>query len=470
MSETDVRGAQRAIPTSVVIAVATWLGATAALQWSVVRFRVPILLALTLAALVLGVAVVQGRRVRLGPRAIAGILLVQVLILWAVPLFTYLSGGWRTAAYAVVTLAGLVGAALLLVASRSRDHAPPAWGAAAFGVAALAHVALTVIAVLGDPAPKIDVWVTLQQGSDVLLRAKSFYSVDWVGSPGIQDAFTYFPWMAVLVAPGRWLAGDVRWALLVWSLLLYAGLWALAQSPRAQGTVQADRAGQVRRGTLAAAGAALVLVSVPGGITQIDQAWTEPVLAALLVWWAVLVRRGQAWWAIVPLALALASKQHMVVLVPLLALCRPFGWRRTVAAGGFAAVLMSPWLLGDFGGLWHDTVTLLVSFHPIRFANTWYLFALNVFGVALPFWVTGLVVLGALGAGCLLVARRRLGPVDTLAVAALVLLAANLVNKQAFYNQFWLSAALVVAALTAAPNRPTGPDEAESAAPVPDRR
>ena len=66
-------------------------------------------------------------------------------------------------------LAGLVGAALLLVASRSRDHAPPAWGAAAFGVAALAHVALTVIAVLGDPAPKIDVWVTLQQGSDVLL-------------------------------------------------------------------------------------------------------------------------------------------------------------------------------------------------------------------------------------------------------------------------------------------------------------
>lgn len=442
----------------------TWLGATAALQWSVVRFRVPILLALTLAALVLGAAVLQGKRLRLPARAIAGILVAQVLVLWAAPLFTYLTGGWRTAAYAVVTIAGLLGAALLLGGSRSPDDTGPGWGRAAFGVAVLAHVALTVIAVLGDPAPKIDVWVTLQQGSDVLLRAESFYSVEWVGSPGIQDAFTYFPWMAVLVAPGRWLAGDVRWALLVWSLVLYAGLWALAHSPRAQGTVQA------RRGALAAAGAALVLMSIPGGITQIDQAWTEPVLAALLVWWAVLVRRGHAWWAIIPLALALASKQHMVLLLPLMALCRPFGWRRTVAAGGLAAVLMSPWLLGDFGGLWHDTVTLLVSFHPIRFANTWYLFALNVFGVALPFWVTGLVVLGALGAGCLLVARRRLGPVDTLAVAALVLLVANLVNKQAFYNQFWLSAALVVAVVTAAPSRPTGPGAAESAVPVPDRR
>lgn len=242
MSGTDVRGAQRAIPTSVVIAVVTWLGATAALQWSVVRFRVPILLALTLAALVLGAAVLQGKRLRLPARAIAGILVAQVLVLWAAPLFTYLTGGWRTAAYAVVTIAGLLGAALLLGGSRSPDDTGPGWGRAAFGVAVLAHVALTVIAVLGDPAPKIDVWVTLQQGSDVLLRAESFYSVEWVGSPGIQDAFTYFPWMAVLVAPGRWLAGDVRWALLVWSLVLYAGLWALAHSPRAQALSRLDAA------------------------------------------------------------------------------------------------------------------------------------------------------------------------------------------------------------------------------------
>ena len=39
----------------------------------------------------------------------------------------------------------------------------------------------------------------------------------WQDSPGIQDAFTYLPWTTVLLAPGRWLGGDVRWALAFWS-------------------------------------------------------------------------------------------------------------------------------------------------------------------------------------------------------------------------------------------------------------
>ncbi len=40
---------------------------------------------------------------------------------------------------------------------------------------------------------------------------------------------------------------------------------------------------------------------------------------------------------------------------------------------------------------------------------------------------------------------------------ALVLLVANLVNKQAFYNQYWLSAALVALSLVA----PSGRDRSE---------
>jgi FtsH-binding integral membrane protein len=91
----------------------------------------------------------------------------------------------------------------------------------------------------------------------------------------------------------------------------------------------------------------------------------------------------------------------------------------------------------------HDTVTLLLGFHPIRFANTWYLYFLNEHGVTLPFWVTGVVVLGALGVAGWLVHRRQPGLGELLRWLAFVLLVANLVNKQAFYNQFWLSAALV---------------------------
>ena len=128
---------------------------------------------------------------------------------------------------------------------------------------------------------------------------------------------------------------------------------------------------------------------------------------------------------------------------------RPFGARRAVATGALTGVLISPWFLAGPADFVHDTVSLLVSFHPIRFANTLYLLALNTWGVTLPFWLTGLVALGTLGAVVAVVWRRQPGVAELLRWLALVLLVANLVNKQAFYNQFWLVGALVLVSLAA---------------------
>ena len=49
-----------------------------------------------------------------------------------------------------------------------------------------------------------------------------------------------------------------------------------------------------------------------------------------------------------------------------------------------------------------------------------------------------------------MIRRRDPAPAELLGWAALVLLVANLVNKQAFYNQYWLVGALVLLALAAA--------------------
>ena len=91
---------------------------------------------------------------------------------------------------------------------------------------------LAVVAIVGDKAPRIDVWVVLQQGADALARGDNVYTQQWTNSPGVQDFFPYLPWMAVLTAPGRWLAGDVRWAVLFWSLVLSPGCgrWRAAGS------------------------------------------------------------------------------------------------------------------------------------------------------------------------------------------------------------------------------------------------
>lgn len=422
----------RADRTRALALALVWVAYFAALQWSVVRFKVPIVVVLTAAAVAL--AVWQWRRVRviLTPPAVAVMLGGGAVATLVVPLFSYLEGTGLAVARALLVVVPLVVAALLWP---GREEA----AGAALVTAILGYVAVGAVAIRTDPIPKIDVWVTLQQASDALARGVSFYEVTWSGSPGVDDAFTYLPWTAVLLAPGRWLAGDVRWALMVWTLVAAVGVWALASG---------SRGGPGGPGPRWRASAVIALILfAPGTLTQVDQSWTEPMLLAGVVWWAVLVGRDRAWWAVVPLALACASKQHLALLLPVLLVWRPFGVWRTLATGALTGLLIAPWFLAGPADFLHDTVTLLVSFHAILFANTLYLLALNVFGVTLPFWLTGLIVLGALGAVVLVVHRRQPGPGELLRWLALLLLVANLVNKQAFYNQFWLVGALVIVSL-----------------------
>ena len=430
MRPLDVRAA-RPERVATLLAVA-WLAYFGVLQWSVVRFRVPIVAVLTLAAVALALWQWLGWRVRLTRGAVAAALAGSALATLAVPLFSYLAPRGLAVATTLLVVGPLV-CAVLLWSEGARA------ALVAGGVALTTYAACAATAVVSDPSPRIDVWVTLQQASDGLARGENFYAMTWTGSPGIKDAFTYLPWTAVLVAPGRWLLGDVRWALAVWTLVAVAGVWVLARGSAALRPAW----------PWTAAAVTALLLFAPGTLTQVDQAWTEPLLLAGLVWWAVLVQRDHAWWAVVPLALACASKQHLALLLPVLLVWRPFGWRRAVATGALTGALIAPWFLTGPADFVHDTVSLLVSFHAIVFANTLYLLALNTFGVTLPFWVTGAVVLGTLLAVGVAVWRRQPPLESLLRWLALLLLVANLVNKQAFYNQFWLSGALVAVSLAA---------------------
>jgi hypothetical protein len=402
-----------------------WLGYFTALQWSVVRYRLAIVVVLTSAAVLLGTALLRGWRLeRLPRRLLAGAGVVAAVVAEVVPFFSHTTPGeQRLLAHLVAATAAL--AALVLLAA-GRRAAP-----AAFAVATLGTVVWTVTAIRLSPTPRIDVWVTLQQAADGMAQGRDIYAMTWRGSPGIQDAFTYLPWTAVLLAPGRWLAGDVRWALLVATLVALACTAALGRwSPLALGS-------------------ATLLALAPGSVTQAEQAWTEPLLLACLAAWALLVRRGHAWWAVVPLALGCASKQHLALLLPVLACWPGFGARRAVATGALTGALVAPWFLASPADFWHDTVSLLVTFHPIRFANTLFIASRTELDWTPPFWLTGLAVLGTLALACWWIHRRRPDLGSLLGWLALVLLVANLVNKQAFYNQYWLVGGLVALALAA---------------------
>src|SRR5690349_10399638 len=261
-----------------------WLVYFTALQWSVVRYRIPIVAALTLSTLALAWWQWRGRELVLGRAPVVAMLTGSALATLAVPLFSYLATTGLAVATTVLVVAPLA-AALLLGARTGRASR------VAGAVAVTGYAAGAATAIISSPRPRIDVWVTLQQASDGLARGQDFYAMTWRGSPGIQDAFTYLPWTAVLLAPGRWLAGDVRWALLVATLVAVVATAA------------------VGRWSPLALGSATLLALAPGSVTQAEQAWTEPLLLACLAVWALLVRRGHAWWAVVPLALGCASKQ-----------------------------------------------------------------------------------------------------------------------------------------------------------------
>jgi hypothetical protein len=365
-------------------------------------------------------------------------LTATALAVWFVPSFTYLSTPAANVLRLTVALAALGGAVAVAAPWRRGPDA-------ALLLAALAYAATTAATIRLDPAPRIDVWYILQGAADGLPRGENLYRQVLVGPPGRMAAFTYLPGTAVLLAPGRWLLGDVRWTLAAVTLCAAAAFAALgARTAAGSGlsdtglTVRDDhrRAGRV-------AGALLLLL--PGTLTQVEQAWTEPLLLACLTGAVLALASGRDRLAVLGVALALASKQHVVLLLPVLAAWPRFGLRRTAAAAVAAGLAVLPWFVADPAALWHDAVTLLVDFPPLRFADTAYIAVLNEFGVRLPFWLTGAVVLTTL-AGAAVLVRRRDPDVDVvLRWCALVLFVANLVNKQAFYNQYWLVAGLVLA-------------------------
>ncbi|HET9656071.1 MAG TPA: hypothetical protein VFP72_12000, partial [Kineosporiaceae bacterium] len=239
------------------------LGAATATH-SVVVYELRIVAVYTVLAVLLAVSLWRsGGRIRLTPVASAVMLAVTAGILLAVPGFTYLGPGPAGTVRAVLAVAALVAAVTQLLPWRRAADA-------GLAVAVVGYLVATALLVHGDPAPRIDVWYTLQGAADALARGDDPYTQVWVGPPGIMSAFTYLPWMAVLLAPGRWLAGDVRWMLAV--LTVAGALVVRGFAGRSAGP------GGVR----AAAALAGLLLLLPGTPTQVEQAWTEPVLLACL--------------------------------------------------------------------------------------------------------------------------------------------------------------------------------------------
>jgi hypothetical protein len=308
---------------------------------------------------------------------------------------------------------------------------------------ALAYLSASTAAVLvvqASARPAIDVWVIFQQATRGLLAGRNPYEMSFTGVPAGQtdDCFNYLPFTLLASLPGRIALGDVRYGEL---LVLLAGSAMLIRVVYRAGH---PRGGAAPAGLAERASFALLLlvmtVSLPGTLRITQQAWNESVVLGCLLAAVALLLSDRAGLAVVPLALALATKQHVVLVLPLWALWPSFGWRRALAAGALAAAVCLPWLLANPGRFYGCTAQFFLDL-PARpdSISVWRF---------LPGAARIPAVLG-LTAGAYLLAHRFLDrSVASLVLASgLVFAAFDLANKQSFENQWLLACQLLVAGL-----------------------
>lgn len=327
--------------------------------------------------------------------------------------------------YAMSRIAAYPAAAAVLGTLRRPRLAP----------AALALIAATaLLRILATPTPPIDVHYLLTDSTRGLIHGLDMYRQSWPGSHGLQHEYPYLPMTSVLLLPAWLLTHEVRVGLLAASVL------AVLAARRLAGTSQAG-------GPLRSFGP-LLLVGYPLFAYQQQQSWTEPLLLALLGGMLLAVRAGRPRWAVLCLALALASKQHIALLLPLAVWWPAFGWRRTLAAAGTAFALVLPWLLAGPREVWDDAVLLNLHYGVLRRGLDLPALAIR-HGIVLGFAVT------AFGVGLAYLVAVRLLPRSAAGFAAgggLVLLALDVLNKQSFFNHYTLPMGLFVFALLASPD------------------
>ena len=280
-----------------------------------------------------------------------------------------------------------------------------------------------VATIRASPSPRIDVWWLVQHASDCILRGCDPYTLHTPRAPGLQTGFPYLPMTAVLLAPFKLLVHDVRYGealpILVAAVVVRRG------------------------GPSSCARLAPLLLCVPGIFFEVEQAWVESLLVLLLVVPAALALRrragGRNWvWVGLALGVAVASKQHIALLLPVAALT--LGARTAATSAVAAGALMLPWFVAGPHAFWNNTVRQFVDQPPRTDSLSMWLQEPAALRTALT-----LLVLAASYVIVWLCCRQH--PHRFLLGSGLVLAAFDLMNKSSFYDQWILVTWLLVAGL-----------------------
>lgn len=324
----------------------------------------------------------------------------------------------------------------------------------AFSGVVLAQLAAGAWVIRTVPRPPIDVVTVQQKALERIEAGRSPYSMTFRNIYGSNSGFyaqgmatdqevlfgyPYPPLTLAFTAPADWLLGDFRYAEIV-ALAVAAFLIASL--------------GWTRHAMLSA----ILLLTTPRVLFQIEQGWTEPfaiVLVALTM--AGLWRRSGS---PLPLGLTMAIKQYLpiaLVLAPLLPLPDRTRRRAFVAeAIAIAAIVTVPFLIWDSNGFL-NSVVLLQFREPFRTDSLSVPAWLAASGVTIP--ALAATVAAAVAASILALRMLPQSAGGFGAGMALVALAMFAFGKKAFCNYYFFVLG-VLALATAAGGRTRAADDA----------
>jgi hypothetical protein len=339
----------------------------------------------------------------------------------------------------------LIVAAALLVVLAARPQRVRGADRAIHAAVVLAATVAGVFGIRAYPRPTIDDWHILQGSAHALGHLHNIYGHAWPGAEG--HLLPYLPASAALPMPFYLVFGDVRYGLLAALVLAAVAVAALGGARRTASLSPSVRA-TVPTAVLVLSGMVLVY---PWVLYGIEQSWPEPLLLALIAAMVLAVQRGRTGVAIACLALALLTKQHVVLVLPFAAVWPAFGWRRTVGAAAIAAAVLAPWVVVDPQSFWHGAVSYNLTLPPRH--DSLSLFAASIRAGHTPtFLLVPAGVALALAVGLWRLPRSAPGFVYG---SAWLLAVFNLLNKQSFFNEWSFVLGLIVLGLatTALPRR-----------------
>lgn len=302
---------------------------------------------------------------------------------------------------------------------------------------------------LASPLPAIDVFVFLMQSARGLLAGVNPYEITFTNiyesgalyPSGLPDSFPYPPMSLAFALAGE-LVGDVRWSLIACHV---AAAGMILWTARCRDLVMTE--------AIMLGGMFLFL---PYGPFVTEQAWTDPTVAMALALLSLMLARRRPTAALWAAGLAVASKQTMAILLPLLwALWRRVHRGMVLPVLGVSAVTYGIFALWNLDELFKD----VVWFHlhtPFRArALTWSAYANYLTDTPLPAWlglialVTGVIV-GVFG---LRRASKDADPCNSgrvwrlYAGIAFAYLLTAMFSKHAFMNYYYLVYFALVVAL-----------------------